>query len=161
MDPNLRLSSIWALKHLVLSAPRLLKKECLEELGPGWLKQMICDDEADSASVSGTRSNREASTGTPLAMGTPNAAGERVDLLNATDGTGESRQAINEDDDDDSKMADGIGILGGLDLVSQQQGHQQVLGGPPAGGLRLVLLQVKHARTTSPSRNRGWTSSAI
>ncbi|KAL8704879.1 MAG: hypothetical protein Q9201_001995 [Fulgogasparrea decipioides] len=120
-DPNLRLSSIWALKHLVLSAPRLLKRECLGELGPGWLKQVICSGEGDSASGFGVRADREASVGTPLAMGTPNAAGEQVDLLNAVDGSGEGRQAANEEDEEDLKMTDSVGALGGPDSDSQQQ----------------------------------------
>ena len=111
MDPNLRLSSIWALKHLVLSAPRNLKKECLDELGPGWLKQIVCDDAGDSVSAFGTRSERETSIGTSLAMGTPNAAGEQVDLLNATDGSREGGSGVKEDDDEDLKMVDSVGAL--------------------------------------------------
>ncbi|KAL8664163.1 MAG: hypothetical protein Q9202_003241 [Teloschistes flavicans] len=121
MDPNLRLSSIWALKHLVLSAPGLLKKECLGELGPGWLKQIICSEEIDTTSLPGFRSDREASVGTPLAMGTPNAAGEQVDLLNATDGFREGRPTGAEDDEVDMKMVDSVGALGGPQLDFEQQ----------------------------------------
>ncbi|KAL8646833.1 MAG: hypothetical protein Q9226_006691 [Calogaya cf. arnoldii] len=39
-------------------------------------------------------------------MGTPNAAGEQVDLLNATDGSGECRQGARTDDDDEMTEAD-------------------------------------------------------
>ncbi|KAI4199664.1 MAG: hypothetical protein LQ350_004455 [Teloschistes chrysophthalmus] len=120
MDPNLRLSSIWALKHLVLSAPGLLKKECLGELGPGWLKQIICSEENDTT---GFRSDQEASVGTPLAMGTPNAAGEQVDLLNATDGFREGRPIGTEDDEADVKMVDSVGASGGPQLDFEQQGQ--------------------------------------
>ncbi|KAL8642183.1 MAG: hypothetical protein Q9228_001113 [Teloschistes exilis] len=125
MDPNLRLSSIWALKHLVLSAPGLLKKECLGELGPGWLKQIICSEENDTTSVPGFRSDREASVGTPLAMGTPNAAGEQVDLLNATDGFREGRPTGTEDDEADVKMVDSVVASGGppLDFEQHSQNH--------------------------------------
>ncbi|KAL8692301.1 MAG: hypothetical protein Q9218_002643 [Villophora microphyllina] len=120
MDPNLRLSSIWALKHLVLSAPGLLKKECLGELGPGWLKQIICNDEVDFTSTSGLRSDRETSVGTPLAMGTPNAAGEQVDLLNATDGSGEGCTTAIEVDEVDLKMVDSLGTVCGPQPDSEQ-----------------------------------------
>lgn len=113
MDPNLRLSSIWALKHLILSAPRNLKKECLGELGPGWLKRIICHDGTESVSAPGSRSDRDPTLSTPLAMGTPNAAGEQVDLLNATDGSREGFRVLNEDEGQDSRMVDSIGALSG------------------------------------------------
>ena len=68
MNVQLRLNSLWALKHLVHSATNPLKMSCIEELGSSWLKQIISND-ADGPA--------------PLAMGTSNAAGEQVDLLNA------------------------------------------------------------------------------
>ncbi|KAL8726643.1 MAG: hypothetical protein Q9166_006602 [cf. Caloplaca sp. 2 TL-2023] len=106
-DPSLRFNSVWALAHLVSSAPKILKKACISNLGPEWLVQIICNDEDDSTRTFGARSDGEASGSTPLAMGTPNAAGEQVDLLNATDGSRDSRQGANEgDDDDDMKMTD-------------------------------------------------------
>lgn len=40
---------MWALKHLVHSADMEVKKSCLEELGEGWLVQLICDDTEDEA----------------------------------------------------------------------------------------------------------------
>ena len=73
-NPKLRLASLWALKHLVLNAPRDQKIEALEELGPGWLVQAISGEQRGE-----TQSN------TPIGMSTSNAAGEQVDLLNATD----------------------------------------------------------------------------
>lgn len=45
----LRLNALWALKHLVTSASVELKKTCLEELQPGWLMQLICDDADNDA----------------------------------------------------------------------------------------------------------------
>ncbi|GAM82614.1 hypothetical protein ANO11243_005960 [Dothideomycetidae sp. 11243] len=73
-SPALRVASLWALKHLVLHAPREVKIETLDELGPGWLVQAISGDaRADTASV------------TPMGMSTPNAAGEQVNILNAPD----------------------------------------------------------------------------
>jgi hypothetical protein len=44
---KLRLNALWALKHLVHSADMEVKKSCLEELGQGWLVQLICDDTED------------------------------------------------------------------------------------------------------------------
>lgn len=106
MNATLRLNSVWALKHLVLTAPNSLKKTCLEELGPGWLKQIISNDSED------LRGDKEMGSGTPIAMGTPNAAGEQVDLLNAVDESRESSQAFDDDDgEEDLKMVDSIGAL--------------------------------------------------
>lgn len=111
MIAELRLNSIWALKHLVLGAPNALKMTCLEELGPGWLKQIISNDTDDFAFPSGLRGERDAGSRTPITMGTPNAAGEQVDLLNAAeDSSRESSQAF-EDNGDDLNMVDSIGAL--------------------------------------------------
>ncbi|KAL8810760.1 MAG: hypothetical protein Q9223_002140 [Gallowayella weberi] len=103
-DSSLRYNAVWALAHLVSTAPKVLRKSCLSNLGPEWLLQ-ICNDGDDSArSFGGARSDRETSISTPLAMGTPNAAGEQVDLLNATDGSEACGQGAKEDDDEDSNM---------------------------------------------------------
>lgn len=104
MNASLRLNSVWALKHLVLTAPNTLKKTCLEELGPGWLKQIISNDSEDFK-------DKDMGLGTPIAMGTPNAAGEQVDLLNAVDESRESSQAFDDDGEEDLKMVDSIGAL--------------------------------------------------
>ncbi|KAL9012961.1 MAG: hypothetical protein Q9173_002309 [Seirophora scorigena] len=125
VDPSLRLSSVWALKHLILSAPKQLKRECLGELGPGWLKQIISHDVDDLMSASGSRSDREPTLGTPLAMGTPNAAGEQVDLLNATDGSAEGFRVFNEDDEEDSKMVDSVGASSRHQLESELWNQHQ------------------------------------
>jgi hypothetical protein len=50
---------MWALKHLVLLTPTDLKKQCLEELEPGWLVQLICGDTEDEALFARTKSERE------------------------------------------------------------------------------------------------------
>ena len=50
-EMKLRLSSLWALKHLVLAAPREVKIQCLEELGVGWLVGAIQGYSKDSGSV--------------------------------------------------------------------------------------------------------------
>lgn len=48
-NPGLRLNAMWALKTLVDGADNELKKRALEELEPGRLVQLICDDIEDDA----------------------------------------------------------------------------------------------------------------
>lgn len=48
-DAELRHNAIWSLKHLVNDAPNSLRKQCLDELEPGWLVQLIRDDTEDDA----------------------------------------------------------------------------------------------------------------
>ncbi|KZM20824.1 uncharacterized protein EKO05_0008751 [Ascochyta rabiei] len=64
---DLRYGSLWALKHLCLGIPFAMKIQCLDELGVGFLMQTLSGES------------------TKPAMATPNAAGERVDILNAVD----------------------------------------------------------------------------
>ncbi|CAI4217249.1 unnamed protein product [Parascedosporium putredinis] len=51
-NPSLRLNALWALKHLVLEVGPTLKKAVVEELSPGLLCRLICDDTEDNALVS-------------------------------------------------------------------------------------------------------------
>ncbi|KAH0285611.1 ARM repeat-containing protein [Aureobasidium namibiae CBS 147.97] len=67
---KLRQASLWALKHLVLNSPKDMKVECLEQLGTGWLIQAV---------------NGTPLPGHSMTLGSSNAAGEQVDLLNASD----------------------------------------------------------------------------
>lgn len=116
MNAKLRLNSIWALKHLVHAASNSLKMSCLEELGPGWLKQIICSDTEHPPYSTGYRSSdREANGGTPIAMGTPNAAGEQVDLLNAVDEESSGSSQEDEEEEDEVNMIDSIGALSKVD----------------------------------------------
>lgn len=48
-NPVLRLNALWALKHWVDGASIISKKECIEELTPGWLVRLIKDDTEDDA----------------------------------------------------------------------------------------------------------------
>ncbi|KAF2033462.1 ARM repeat-containing protein [Setomelanomma holmii] len=87
---NLRFGSLWALKHLCLGLPQDMKKQCLDELGVGWLVQVLNGEPSKPA------------------MGTPNAAGEQVDLLNSVD---EPHMDLDEDlsdEEDEDTMADSI-----------------------------------------------------
>lgn len=47
-NPALRLDAMWALKHFVDAVGPDLKKACLEQLEPGWLVQLISDDDEES-----------------------------------------------------------------------------------------------------------------
>ncbi|KAI0974855.1 armadillo repeat protein [Xylaria arbuscula] len=65
-NSGLRLNALWALKHLVDSASIEHKKQCLEELGSGWLVKLICDDTEDEALFSArARSERQSASTTP------------------------------------------------------------------------------------------------
>ncbi|GAW22098.1 hypothetical protein ANO14919_116330 [Xylariales sp. No.14919] len=65
----LRLNALWALKHLVDSASIEQKKQCVEELGSGWLVKLIRDDTEDEALYPVTaRSERQPTSVTPDAM---------------------------------------------------------------------------------------------
>lgn len=88
----------------MLTAPTPLKIACVKELGPHWLKQMICSDVEELKYSDSFRNDKDVS------MGTPNAAGEQVDLLNAVED--DSRQPVHlteEDLDDEVSMVDSVG----------------------------------------------------
>ncbi|KAG9733773.1 ARM repeat-containing protein, partial [Aureobasidium melanogenum] len=84
-NSKLRQASLWALKHLVLNSPKDLKIECLEQLGTGWLVQAV---------------NGSSELGTFVALGSTNAAGEQVDLLNASSTPGVDMDWTEQEDDD-------------------------------------------------------------
>jgi hypothetical protein len=52
INAKLRLNALWALKHFVHAVSNDMKRQCLEELGQGWLVQLICDDTEDEALLS-------------------------------------------------------------------------------------------------------------
>ncbi|KAI9836268.1 MAG: hypothetical protein M1819_001605 [Sarea resinae] len=105
---KLRLNSVWALKHLVFSAPNDVKVSCVQELGPGWMLQLVEQESDDAAPPSRDEDSRPL---TPLGLGTPNAAGERVDILNAVEEYRGSSISDDEDVEDDQRMTDSIGAL--------------------------------------------------
>ncbi len=108
---RIRFISLWALKHLVLSASNDVKVSCLDELGANWLIQTINGE--SRGALSPHRAHSQSST--PLGMGTPNAAGEQVDLLNAIDEPSMDidDELDDESEDDDDIMTDSIGALRG------------------------------------------------
>lgn len=50
-NAKLKLNALWALKHLVLSTGNDVKKNCLRELGHGWLAQLITENTEDEVRV--------------------------------------------------------------------------------------------------------------
>ncbi|KAK2745629.1 hypothetical protein FQN55_006120 [Onygenales sp. PD_40] len=94
-NTRLRLESLWALKHVSLSTTNDVKIKIVEELGPGWLKQVISRDLSD---ISAQRKVEDDMGGAvSIGMRTPNSAGERVDILNPMDNS-EGETQIQEED---------------------------------------------------------------
>ena len=116
-NAKLKLHSIWALTHLVHSAPNKLKVTCLKLLGSEWLMHVL--RYGTSADKLPTSTSHLEDYTAPIALGTPNAAGEQVDLLNAIDtesqdsapAPSESGEYDEIDDDDEVNMIDSIGAL--------------------------------------------------
>jgi hypothetical protein len=73
-----------------------MKIHCLDELGVGWLVQTLNGDPA------------KASASTPLGMGTPNAVGEQVDILNAVDDPHMDVDEESSSEEDESTMTESI-----------------------------------------------------
>lgn len=98
-SPALRLSSLWALKHLVHACPKEVKIATLEELGTGWLVGTIQGEQRDTPPSGG---------GVSVGLSTPNAAGEQVDLLNPSsmdvDEPSAPDDVMNEDEDEDGEV---------------------------------------------------------
>ncbi|QDS76948.1 hypothetical protein FKW77_005097 [Venturia effusa] len=86
-DAKQRISALWALKHITDSAPPEIKKSIIEGLGAGWLIQVMS---GESYQHSVHRSQ----------LATPNAAGERVDILN------DEEPAMDVDDVSDDAFSD-------------------------------------------------------
>ena len=47
LNASLRLNALWALKHFVHSIPNNLKKACFDQLGSGWLVQLVDADPSE------------------------------------------------------------------------------------------------------------------
>ncbi|KAK0901277.1 hypothetical protein LTR91_019070 [Friedmanniomyces endolithicus] len=76
-DLRLRVSSLWALKHLMSASPKEIKIKTLEELGTGWLIGVIRGEQQQVREYISAPGG-----GVSVGLSAPNAAGERVDLLN-------------------------------------------------------------------------------
>lgn len=125
---KLRLNALWALKHLVQSAGNDVKKTCLEELGQGWLVQLICDDTEDEALSSN---------------------GPSFKVLNVD--TDEDMQMDHfDEDDEESRMTDSIGALGQSTRTSSTVVGSSGLGvSPLVANNRLAILRELE---TNPAR---------
>jgi len=103
-SPPLRVSSLWALKHLVLKAPKDLRISTLEELGTGWLVSAIAGEQRDTGLFS------NGGGGVSVGLSGSNAAGEQVGLLNPSsmDVDEPPRPSLDDDvegdDDDDGEI---------------------------------------------------------
>ena len=98
-DPELRHSALWALKNLCAATSKEVKSTIIEELGTGWLIQIMA---GESLLSHGARPH----------MATPNSAGEQVDLLNADEpgmdiDEAEEDTSSEEEDEDDESQQDG------------------------------------------------------
>ncbi|PGG99286.1 hypothetical protein AJ79_08592 [Helicocarpus griseus UAMH5409] len=84
-NTRLRLESLWTLKHITYNTTNDVKIKIIETLEPGWLKQIICSDPGDPS----MRRNMEDDMGgsSSFGIGTPNSAGEQVNILNPVDMT--------------------------------------------------------------------------
>ncbi|KAK4938729.1 hypothetical protein LTR28_009526 [Elasticomyces elasticus] len=81
---------ILAIHDGTFPAPKGIKILCLEEIGTGWLIQTVnCDHDAANSI---------------LGMGTPNAAGEQVDLLNTPEATMDVDPYSESDDEEDGNV---------------------------------------------------------
>jgi hypothetical protein len=90
---KLRLNALWALKHLVQAAGNDVKKTCLEELGQGWLVQLICDDTEDEA----------------LSSSKP-----RSGSFGFNEGIEDDVQMDQFEDEDEPRMSNPVGSLGNI-----------------------------------------------
>ncbi|ODH52916.1 hypothetical protein GX48_00784 [Paracoccidioides brasiliensis] len=95
-NSRLRLEALWALKHIAFNSTNDIKMKIVEELEPGWLKQVICHDPNDpnlrrriDDDIGGGSSS--------IGMGTSNSVGEQVDILNPTDMSDKESQPHEED----------------------------------------------------------------
>ena len=145
MDVRLRLNAIWGLKHLVNRSPNPLKMKCLEDLGPGWLKQIISRDCEPPAPSTNLKRERETPSGVPIGMSTPNAAGEQVNLLNAVD---ERRHVFQgEDDDTDDEDMDEVTMIDSIGALSKISPHDSSSSTPNSN----PITSVKACHSSSPN----------
>ena len=124
-SPNtkLKLHSIWSLKHLVYTASNSLKRCCFEELGPEWLLTVLCNNMKARSTYSGRSSGDDGAA--TISMGTPNAAGEQVDLLNAVDDEPQlaGPELLDVDDEDDNEEDDEVNMIDSIGALSKPPPH--------------------------------------
>lgn len=162
LNSALRVNSLWALKHFVDGQEPSMKKLCIEQLGSGWLLQLIDpDSEIDvspsSAIFTGRAGNNfnQASGGMAAAVAAPSwsfttvANDEDVEMDQTGDDgeseTGDHRNNSNNDDD----------AVGGEDGTSWTATATTNL--PPAAGGGLGSPSFQRARFPQTSHERSRT----
>jgi hypothetical protein len=116
-DPKMRVSALWALKHLANAAPNEVRVSIIEELGTGWLIQTMSGESHSSPSQ---RSH----------MATPNAAGEQVDILNAIDDPSmdiDDAPSHDSSSEDEDAMTDSIGHLRPPSMPAQHRARLKAI----------------------------------
>lgn len=102
-EPELRIASLWALKHLMMKATRDLRISTIENLGTGWIVNAIAGLPFDDGSLAN-------GGGVSIGLSSSNAAGEQVDLLNPSsmdvdEPTGTtSDESLDGDEDEDGEI---------------------------------------------------------
>lgn len=118
-NKKLCLDSMWALKHLVYNASNDIRMKIFEMLGPAWIKSVLS---MDTTETSKKQVDEETGGTSSIAMGSANAVGEQIDLLNPR----------TDDGSEDMRMTDSLGSLkNGSDSArpSSDRRRQLVLNG--------------------------------
>lgn len=86
-NTKLRIECLWALKHIAYNSSNDIKMKIIEQLEPGWIKQIISQDTASSSPTAKKNGNGIARTpSVEMTMSTSTPAGERDDLLGSSNG---------------------------------------------------------------------------
>lgn len=99
-EMDLRLVSLWALKHLMYSSSKEVKIHCLDELGTGWLVGAIQGEQGNAAADLAGLGLGGVSVAGAGGLSTPNAAGEQVDILNPSTSMDLDEHVDDEGDDE-------------------------------------------------------------
>ena len=148
LNPSIREISLWALKHLILAAPNEIRINCLNRLGPQWLMQIIDGGAAPKSASHFDATFHNGHSQPQLGMGTPNAAGEQVDLLNAVENANDigDDYIMHSDDDLEENHSDMDSAPEGSGSARQSMHRNQK--GSQSGTERVEV----------PKLNRTWSS---
>lgn len=129
---------------MMIRADDELKIRCMDELGSQWLARIISGDAKDLGAA------RAPQSATPIAMGTSNAAGEQVDLLNAVeeppmDIDEEANGHLHRDDDgtslESSDEESDVDAMADSADMQQQGSHSQQHHPAPLRSARMASTQ--------------------
>ncbi|CAK7202923.1 hypothetical protein SEUCBS139899_005650 [Sporothrix eucalyptigena] len=147
LNSPLRLNALWALKHFVDGVEPSMKKACLEQLGSGWLMQLVDPDFENDASTSlfagrADNSYGRTSGGLAAAVATPSWSFTAT----ANDEDVEMDQSGDENDGDESE-----------DLSAQNNGKTPSWTVPSAAAAVLGSPSFLRARFPRTSHERSLT----